>query len=257
MRKFWSLVKKEWHMYKAWPIIFFIVGAVSIGLLPMFEGRFIHVNIAKEEFRIGLLFLGLLLIGSVMPWQFLFSIRRGSKEKELWLHNSSPITVLIGAKLFYTVAWTTLISAFYTFFFHWTTGIIDGSTGEIIWLQGLVVSIIFLLGILTSVVALLFYAVYIQLKRYIRYGSVIITGMLFGLFLFAIDKIATSSLYDKLLIHGEIPLTFLEKNMPVFTSEDVLVNFYSLYIVEELAMWLVMAICFIAASKWIERVITR
>lgn len=228
-----------------------------MGLLPMFEGRFIHINIAKEEFRIGLLFLGLLLIGSVMPWQFLFSIRRGSKEKELWLHNSSPITALIGAKLFYTVAWTTLISAFYTFFFHWTTGIIDGSTGEIIWLQGLVVSIIFLLGILTSVVALLFYAVYIQLKRYIRYGSVIITGMLFGLFLFAIDKIATSSLYDKLLIHGEIPLTFLEKNMPVFTSEDVLVNFYSLYIVEELAMWLVMAICFIAASKWIERVITR
>ncbi|MGM9949424.1 MAG: hypothetical protein ACI33P_04830 [Lysinibacillus sp.] len=257
MRKFWSLVKKEWHMYKAWPIIFLIVGTVSIGLLPMFEGRFINVNIQKEELRIGLLFLGLLLIGGVIPWQFLFSIRRGVKQKALWLHNSSPITVLIGAKLFYTVVWTTLASAFYTSFYHWTTGIIEGSTGEILWLQGLVVSIILLLGILTSVVALLFYAVYIQLKRYIRYGSVIVTGMLFGLFLFAIEKITDSPLYDKLLLHGEIPLTFLEKNMPVVTSEALLVNFYSLYIVEELAMWSLLVICFIAASKWIERVVTR
>ena len=256
MRKFWSLVKKEWHMHKAWPIIYLIVGIVFIGLLPMFEHRFTN-SVTREELRLSFMGLSLLFIGAATPLQFLLSIRKDIKVKVLWLHNSGAITMLIGAKLVYTLIWVVMMSIIYTFTFHFAEGIVRGTVVEIICLQLFVVSIVFVLGILTSLIALPFYAVYLQLKRYISYGSVIIAGALFGAFLFVGDKFSSSLLIERLLKHGEISLQPLEVMLPTFSSDDMHLTLGSLYIVEELVMWALLAACFIAASKWIERVVTR
>ena len=256
MRKFWSLVKKEWHMYKAWPIIHLIVGVVFIGLLPMFEHRFTN-SMTGEELRLLFMGLSLLFIGFATPLQFLLSIKKDIKVKVLWLHNSGAITMLIGAKLVYTLIWIVMLSILYTFTFHFVEGIVRGTVVEIICLQLFVVSIVFILGILTPLIALPFYTVYLQLKRYISYGSVIITGAAFVAFLFAVEKCSSSILYGKLLRHGEISLQPLEVMLPTFSSGGMHLTLGSLYIVEELVIWALLAACFIAASKWIERVVTR
>lgn len=255
MHKFWSLVKKEWHMYKAWPIIFLIAGGVFIGVLPMFENRF-PTSMTEEELRLQFMIVAMLFIGAAIPSQFLLSIRRDIKVKELWLHNASAMTTLIGAKLTYTVLWIVSMSIFYTLPFHFMGMDIIGKTGQIISLQLFAAFMVFVFSLLLPLMALPFYAFYLLLKRYISYGSLLVTGAVFGAFLFLVEKVSTSELYGILLYHGEVSLGVFEKNMPEFTNGTFLI-IGSMYIVEELAMWLLMAVCFIAGSKWIERVITR
>ena len=256
MRRFISLVKKEWHMHKAWPILYLTVGIIFIGLLPMFEHRF-NNSMTEEEVRGGFMIFGLLLTGFAIPVQFLLSIRRDIKSKELWLHNSGAITMLIGAKVAYTMAWVMTVSLFYTCTFHFSNQLVEGTGGEIIFLQLIVASIVFVFCILMPVVALPFYALHLQLKRYTSYGSVIITGATFGVFLFVVEKISSSSLYARLMQQGEVSLEPVGTMLPSFNSNSFRLDIGSLYIVEELVMWALLAACFIAASKWIERVVTR
>jgi hypothetical protein len=255
MRKFWSLLKREWHLYKIWPFISLLVGVGFIGILPIFEYRF-NTSFTEEELRFQIMIIVFFFLGAVMPFQFLFSIRRDIRTKELWLHNSSSILVLIGVKLVYTLLWVTMMSFLYTIPFYFLEEIIRGAMIRIFLLQLLIMSILFVLCILTAGIVLPFYALYLQLKRYISYGSLLVTGVLFGAFLYGVNKVSTSLLYEKLLYHGEVPLNAIGKNMPDFANGAFLVV-GNMYIVEELVMWLLLITCFIAASKWIERVITR
>lgn len=255
MRKFLSLLKREWHLYKIWPFISLLVGVVFIGILPIFEYRF-NNSFSEEDLRFQIMIILFFFLGAVMPFQFIFSIRRDLRTKELWLHNSSSILVLIGVKLVYTLIWVMMMSFLYTIPFYFLEEIVTGTMLRIFWLQLLIMSVLFVFSILTGGIALLFYALYLQLKRYISYGSLLVTGVLFGAFLFGVDKVTTSELYKQVLYHGEIPLGVIDRNMPEFTNGTFLL-LGNMYIVEELAVWLLVAICFIAASKWIERVVTR
>lgn len=255
MRKFLSLLKREWHLYKIWPFIALLVGVVFIGILPIFEYRF-NNSFSEEDLRFQVMIIGVFFLGAVMPFQFIFSIRRDIRTKELWLHNSSSILVLIGVKLVYTLIWVMLMSFLYTIPFYFLEEIVTGTVISIFWMQLLIISILFVLCILTCGIALLFYALYLQLKRYISYGSLLVTGVLFGSFLFGVDKVTTSDLYKQVLYHGEISLSVIERNMPEFKNGTFLL-LGDMYIFEELVVWLLMVLCFIAASKWIERVVTR
>ena len=104
--------------------------------------------------------------------------------------------------------------------------------------------------------AFVFYAIHLQIKRYIGMASNVVTGILFFLFIYVMDKLTTSVLYKKLLYIGEIPSALLEKFLPVAFNNPTTIVVH-LYIVEEIFITIFLVARFVATSKWIERVITR
>ncbi len=112
MRKFVSLVKKEWHEYKLWAFLMLFAGVFFIGILPTFADRLPNSRLAQDDVRLAVLFTavgGLCFTASI---QFIVSLRKDIRIKEIWLHNSSNILTLIGAKVCFAICWGTVMSLF-------------------------------------------------------------------------------------------------------------------------------------------------
>lgn len=256
MRKFASLVKKEWHEYKLWAFLMLFVGVFFIGILPTFADRLPNWRLAQDDVRLAILFVavgGLYFTASI---QFIISLRKDIRIKEIWLHNSSHILTLIGAKICFSVCWGTTISFSYGIASYFLGDALYGELYQLIFFHLIIVVLSFYTIILFTVTALVFYTIYLQLKRYIGIASIVVTGVLFFFSIYVIDKLTTSILYEKLLYVGEVSLAPLEKFFPVAFNDPALIV-VDLYIFEEIFITAFLVACFIAASKWIERVITR
>ena len=256
MGKFISLVKKEWHEYRLWALLMLFVGVFFIGILPMFADRLPNWRLAQDDVRLAILFVavgGLCFTASI---QFIISLRKDIRVKEIWLHNSKSILTLIGSKFCFTICWGTVISIVYGVASYFLGDALYGEVYQLIFFHLMVVVLSFYTIILFTVTALVFYMIYLQLKRYIGIASIVVTGILFFFSIYVMDKLTTSILYEKLLYVGAISLDPLEKFFPVAFNDHVLIVGH-LYIFEEIFITIFLVACFIAASKWIERVITR
>ncbi len=94
-----------------------------------------------------------------------------------------------------------------------------GELYQLIFFHLMIVILSFYTIILFTVTALVFYTIYLQLKRYIGMASIVVTGLLFFLSIYGFEKVASSVIYEKLLYVGEIPLAPLEKFFPVIFNE--------------------------------------
>ena len=256
MGKFVSLVKKEWHEYKLWAFLMVFVGLFFIGILPMFADRLPNWRLAQDDVRLAILFVavgGLYFTASI---QFIISLRKDIRMKEIWLHNSRGILTLIGAKSCFTICWGTVISIIYGVASYFLGDALYGELYQLIFFHLMVVVLSFYTITLFTVTALVFYTIYLQIKRYIGIASIVVTGILFFLSIYVMDKLTTSILYEKLLYIGEVSLDSLEKFFPVAFNDPAPIVVH-LYIFEEIFITAFLVACFIAASKWIERVITR
>jgi len=256
MKKFVSLVKKEWHGYKLWAFLMLFAGVFFIGILPTFADRLPYSLLSTDELRLGFLFLGVVGLGFTATIQFIVSLRRDIKSKEIWLHNSSNILTLIGAKICFSICWGTVISFSYGIASYFLGDALYGELYQLIFFHLMIVVLSFYTIALFTVTALVFYTIYLQLKRYIGMASVVVTGLLFFLSIIGFEKVTSSVIYEKFLYLVEIPLAPLEKFFPVIFREGALL-LDPFYIFEEIFITMFLVACFIAASKWIERVITR
>lgn len=256
MRKFVSLVKKEWHDYKIWAFLMVFVGIFFIGIIPPFANRVPGMNLSTDELRLVFLFLVVGGLGFTATIQFIVSLRRDIKNKEIWLHNSSNILTLIGAKFCFSICWATGMSGIYGIVSYFLGDALYGKLYQLIFFHLMTVLLFFLIIILYIVTTLVLYVIHLQLKRYIGMASIVVTGVLFFLSIRVMEKTTSSVIYEKLLYVGEISLAVLEKFFPVILREDAL-QVGHLYILEQIFIMMLLVACFIAASKWIERVITR
>ncbi|MGM9944581.1 MAG: hypothetical protein ACI33M_06540 [Lysinibacillus sp.] len=256
MRRFVSLVKKEWHEYKLWAFLMLFAGVFFIGILPTFAYRLPNWRLAPDDVRLAILFMafgGLCFIANI---QFVVSLRKDIKIKEIWLHNSSNILTLIGAKVCFSVCWGTVISIIYGVASYFLGDALYGELYQLIFFHLMIVMLSFYTIILLTITALVFYTIYLQLKRYIGMASIVVTGLLFFLSIYGFEKVASSVIYKKLLYVGDVSLALLGKFFPImFNDPAPLVG--HLYIFEEIFLAMLLVACFIVASKWIERVITR
>ena len=258
MGKFVSLVKKEWHEYKLWAFLMLFTGVFFIGILPTFADRLPNWRLAQDDVRLAILFVavgGLYFTASI---QFIISLRKDIRIKEIWLHNSKNILTLIGAKFCFTICWGTVISIIYGVASYFLGDALYGELYQLIFFHLMVVVLSFYTITLFTITALVFYTIYLQLKRYIGMASIVVTGLLFFLSIYGFEKASSSLIYEKLIYVGEISLAPLEKFFPVaFNDPSPIVIVGHIYIFEEIFITAFLVACFIAASKWIERVITR
>jgi len=256
MRKFVSLVKKEWHEYKLWAFLMLFAGVFFIGILPTFANRLPNSQLAPDEVRLAVLFIGLGGLGFIANIQFIVSLRKDIKIKEIWLHNSRGILTLIGAKACFAICWGTGMSFIYGVASYFLGDALYGELYQLIFFHLMIVFLSFYTIILLTVNVLVFYTIYLQLKRYIGMVSIVVTVVLFFLSIYVFEKVSSSVLYEQLIYIGEISLMPLEKFFPVVFNDSTQIVGH-LYIFEELFITMFLVACFIAASKWIERVITR
>ncbi|WP_431027931.1 hypothetical protein [Lysinibacillus sp. LZ02] len=256
MKKFVSLVKKEWHDYKLWLILLIFAGAFFIGVLPTFADRLPNLVLSPSDVRLTAIFMGGTVLYFVATIQFILSIRRDIKMKEIWLHSTRRITTLIGAKFCFSVIWVTALSFIYGLASYFVGDALQGEIQQLIFFHMMYVLLAFLFVILFTVTALVFYAIYLQLKRYIGLASIVVTGISFFLYIYIFVKWTESVNYGEIMYVGEVSLAPLEKFFPsMYRGETFVVG--HVYVMEELFSIVLLVGCFIVASKWIERVITR
>ncbi len=181
MRKFVSLVKKEWHEYKLWAFLMLFAGVFFIGILPTFADRLPNWRLAQDDVRLAVLFMGMGGLCFIANIQFIVSLRKDIKIKEIWLHNSRNILTLIGAKSCFSICWGTVISIIYGVASYFLGDALYGELYQLIFFHLMIVVLSFYTIILFTVTALVFYTIYLQLKRYIGMASIVVTGLLFFL----------------------------------------------------------------------------
>ena len=143
---------------------------------------------------------GLCFIANI---QFIVSLHKDIKIKEIWLHNSSNILTLIGAKVCFSVCWGNCNQ-----YYLWHSNSVSsgaalyGELYQLIFFHLMIVILSFYTIILFTVTALVFYTIYLQLKRYIGMASIVVTGLLFFLSIYGFEKVASSVIYEKLLYLG-------------------------------------------------------
>ena len=85
--------------------------------------------------------------------------------------------------------------------------------------------------------------------------SVVITMFTFFFSLNLWFQFTESKLYDNIFHHIGIPLTGLEPFFP--KSQTMNLSWGTMYIVDEVATFILVAILFIIATKWFEKVVLR
>lgn len=132
---------------------------------------------------------------------------------------------------------------------------IVGNFAQVLLLLLFIVAIIVILQLMMFVIMVLFLAFNLQMKHLVGRFSIVITMVTF---FFSMDlwfKFTESKLYDNIFHHVEIPLTWLDHYFPKIQTTELLLG--SFYVVEEVASIIWLAILFIIATKWLEKVVLR
>lgn len=252
MKSLVSLVKKEWYTYRLWWISFILFGVIFILILPILLEHFLN-NVDSEEMRITTLFTSVSLLIFIPIIQLVTSIHRDIKIKDIWLHNPSSIFTLIGAKWLFVLCalFVTCLFCFSGFFLLGDN--INGSFGQIMLLILLLTVLETLFYIFISIVSLLFFALHLQIKRYIGQFSLIVVFTLTFLFLWFLNKVPEKYIQ---IPYWKIPTNWIYDHLPTFKNGIIHIN-VEFYFVDLIVNFLLLIIFYIGACKWIERVITR
>jgi len=258
LKSFAGLLKKEWVLYRSWFLVGIFIGLMLSWIVPYVLHQYVDLFAHENQLAFAFTMLVLVLGGFYSVLQFLATLRLDIKAKESWLHSTSSITKLIGAKLV-----CSLIG--YVFFNTLFTSIaiynikdeLIASTGQILLTLVLVVIVLIIFQLMLFILLLFFLAFYLQLKRVIGRFSIVLTMAAFYLTTAGWVRVTESELYQTIFLRGEVSLRHIEQYLPKgkeMTMEWMLGSFY---VVEEVAMTLFMLLLFLAASKWLEKVVLR
>lgn len=256
LKNFAGLLKKEWLLYRAWLFSGIFIGIMLSLIVPYlirrFSGEFTMENQLPFFFSILVLLLG----GFFSILQYLVSIRNDLRTKEIWLHSTSSIAQLVGVKIVFSLIGYAIFNfIFVSIAIYNIKEEIIGNFAQILLLIMLVVSIIVIFQLMMFVIALLFFAFYLQMKHLIGKFSIVITMLTFSFSLNLWFKFTESKLYDNIFHRIGIPLTGLEPFFP--KSQTMNLSWGTMYIVDEVATFILVAILFIIATKWFEKVVLR
>lgn len=253
MSKLNSLIKKECHEFKIEWVIVLLISVIFVGIIPSILEQFLGNEFSSEKVRIPILFSSLTLLIPIPIIQLLTSLHRDIKQKDIWLHNPNSIYTLIGAKWLFTF-FALVITSFISFLgFFFLGNELEGSFWQILLLIIYFVIVELFMYISFSILALLFFALYLQLKRYIGPFSLLIVFTLIILFFWFINEVPEKYIQ---IPYGKIPTNWIYEKLPTFTDSTITVDL-ELYLVDLIVGLLVLTICYFGASKWIEKVITR
>ncbi|MFJ7886483.1 hypothetical protein ACIQYL_00150 [Lysinibacillus xylanilyticus] len=256
LKNFAGLFKKEWMLYRAWLFVGIFIGIMLSMVIPYLIRRFSVEFTMENQLSFAFSILVLVLGGFYSILQFLASIRHDLKTKEIWLHSTSSIAQLVGVKIaFSLIGYAIFNIIFMSIAIYKVKDEIVGNLAQVLLLLLFFVAIIVILQLIMFVIMVLFLAFNLQMKHLIGRFSIVITMVTF---FFSMDlwfKFTESKLYDNIFHRIGIPLTWLEQYFPkLLTMESTL---GSIYVVEEIASIIFVAILFIIATKWLEKVVLR
>lgn len=258
MNAFVSLLRKEWVQYRSWLLAIVVAGLfILIGIPYLFtELLGIVVNMSNVSFI--LMFFVLVTGGWITIMQFISSLRADIRRKEIWLHSTKSIYILVGAKMIYTLltflVFTWLIAMVGLYLSH---GIVDGSFLQYVFTLALMMIVAMLFQSAFIVSFNLIYVFNLQLKRFIGKFSKFITVVAVIAGFILLIKVIDNPLYGLLLQNGEVSLQFLRPYLLTYTITGGQMQLGPIYIVEEIFSWGSLIILFIISNKWLEKVVTR
>jgi len=256
LKKFAGLLKKEWVLYRAWLFVGIFIGIMLSMVVPYLIRRLSVEFTMENQLSFAFSILVLVVGGFYSVLQFLASMRHDLKNKEIWLHSTSSITQLVGVKIVFSLIGYAIFNfIFVSIAIYKIRDEIVGNFAQVLLLLLFIVSIIVILQLMMFVIMVLFLAFNFQMKHLIGRFSIVITMFIF---FFSMDlwfKFTESKLYDNIFHHIEIPLTWLDQYFPKIPTAELLLG--SFYVVEEVATIILLAILFIIATKWLEKVVLR
>jgi len=254
MKSFVGLLKKEWVLYRSWFLMGIFAGIMLSWIVPYVLHQFVDLFAQENQLAFAFTLLVLFVGGFYSVLQFLGSMRLDIKAKESWLHSTSSITKLIGAKIACSLIGYALFNTLFVSFaiFHLKEEFI-ANIGQIIFV--LVIIVIMLTVFQFMLFVLLFY---LQLKHVIGRFSIVLTMIAFGFTTSAWVRITESHFYETVFQRGAISLSKLEPFLPKVRATTTMEwRLGSIYVVEEVASILLIVLLFLAASKWLEKVVLR
>ncbi|MFJ8099958.1 hypothetical protein [Lysinibacillus sp. NPDC096212] len=256
LKNFAGLLKKEWVLYRAWLIGGIFIGIMLSMVVPYLIRRFSNEFTMENQLPFFFSILVLMLGGFFSVLQYLVSIRNDLRTKEIWLHSTSSIAQLVGVKIVFSLIGYAIFNFIFVSIaiYNVKDGII-GNFAQILLLLIFTVAIIVIFQLMMFVIVLLFFAFNFQMKHFIGNFSVVITMFTFFFSLNLWFEFTKSKLYDNIFHRMGISLTGLEQFFP--KSPTMNLSLSTMYIVDEVATFILVAILFFIATKWLEKVVLR
>lgn len=253
-----GLLLKEWTLYKSWLFGSIVMSIGVVLILPILLERYLITQVPIQEIRMVLMFLMLGFSVVNILIQFNSSLNHDNRKKDMWLHNPHSLHTLIGSKFLFSLG-IYFIGNFIitTAGIYFLSDMFVGSFAHLLNLQLLLLVVMLFVGILGNIVWLLFWTIYLEGKYWIGKFSLITTVAIFFLAANYIPQLLSFLSLDKVLNQGEISLKFLGDYLPTITTNDFNLDLGSIYIVEELFIWIIFVLLFWGICKWLERVVTR
>lgn len=256
LKKFAGLLKKEWVLYRAWLFVGIFIGITLSILVPYLIRRLSDGFTMENQLSFAFSILVLILGGFFSILQFLASIRHDLKTKEIWLHSTSSIAQLVGVKIVFSLIGYAIFNLiFVSIAIYKIKEEFIGNFAQMFLLLLFYVAVIVMLQLMMFVIMLLFLAFNLQMKHFIGGFSIVITMVAFFMSMNLWFKFTVSNLYDNVFHHIGIRLTFLNQFFPQVRSFPFTMG--TMYVVEEVATIIFVAILFIIATKWLEKVVLR
>lgn len=253
-----GLLLKEWALYKSWLLGSAVMSLGVVFILPILLEKYLASVQSVQEIRMGLLFimLGFSIVNLLV--QFNKSLNTDNGKKDTWLHNPNSMHMLIGAKILFSLGIYFIGNIFITTAgIYFLSDMIIGSFAQMLYLQILLLVVLLIAGIILTIIWLLFWTLYVEGKYWIGKFSVILSLVVFLLVVIFLPKVLSFLSIDKLLMQGEVSLKFLGTYLPESATSDFTLDIGSIYIVEEIFMWIIFILLFWFICKWLEKVVTR
>jgi len=256
LKKFAGLLKKEWVLYRTWLFAGVFIGLMLSMVVPYLIRRFSVEFTMENQLSFAFSILVLVLGGFYSVLQFLASMRHDLKTKEIWLHSTSSITQLVGVKIaFSLIGYAIFNLIFMSIAIYKVKEEFIGNFAQMFLLLLFFVAVIVMFQLMMFVIMLLFLAMNLQMKHFIGGFSIVITMFTFFISMNLWFKFTESDFYDNIFHHIGIRLTILEQIFP--QSPSFQFGLGTMYVVEEVATIIFVAILFIIATKWLEKVVLR
>ncbi|MGE8000061.1 hypothetical protein ACQKOF_15530 [Lysinibacillus sp. NPDC093190] len=256
LKNFAGLLKKEWVLYRAWLFVGIFIGVMLSMVVPYLIMRFSDEFTMEKQLPFFFSILVLMLGGFFSVLQFLASIRHDLRTKEIWLHSTSSIAQLVGVKIVFSLIGYAIFNFIFVSvaIYNVKDEIIGNFAQILLWLL-FFVAIIVMLQLMIFVIVMLFLTFYFQMKYFFGSFSIVITMLAFFISMDLWFKFTDSKLYDNIFHHIGIRLTDLERFFP--KTPTMKLSLGTMYVVEEVATIIFVAILFFIATKWLEKVVLR
>ena len=250
MKAFIGLLQKERIRYMSVGVIGLVFALLAVWLGPIIIHRYNNAyDVGNSRFYIVIAVVALTGIFSL--FYFISSIKKDVKQKELWLHNRQSIFILIFAKFLYQGIQMIVICAVAFLGFFFVGDEIIGTFSQKIFFYGVCVYFVVCAYMVFGLIAFIIFTIDLQLKQFIKKGSVILSFIVIIFFLNLLD-----SLPDPFLPYWKISNEWLKQLHPKFEDGTSLM-FFDIYLADELFTIGIGILLYMVTCKWFERVMLR